>query len=303
MISSAAIVCFGEALWDLLAGGHRPGGMPCRVALHLQQLGQPVQLITRVGDDELGHKLLAVLTAYGLDPALVQLSATHLTGFVKSPEPADGVKRHKIVQPLAWDYMPYTEDLCKAVAQSQMLVYGTLAARSPVSRETLYRLLPHAPFKVLDVNLHAAHCSHEVVKYLLKQADLVKLNEAELAEIMAWQGQPAPAEVAVPWLAKKYGLQAVCLTRGTISASLYQGGTWWHSADFDATIKDLESYGAGFLAGLLASWVQDQPPVECLNRACAEGTEVARQRTIASSIILETNPHSRLHSTWFADLN
>ncbi|WP_046246798.1 PfkB family carbohydrate kinase [Hymenobacter terrenus] len=296
MISSAAIVCFGETLWDLLAGGHRPGGMPCRVALHLQQLGQPVQLVSRVGDDELGHKLLAVLAAHGLDPALVQLSATHLTGLVKSPEPAGGVKYHKIVQPLAWDYIPYTEALYDAVARGQMLVYGTLAARSPVSRETLYRLLPHAPFKVLDLNLHAAHCSREVVKYLLKQADLVKLNAAELAEITAWQGQPAPAETAVPWLAKKYGLQAVCLMRGATGASLYKEGMWWHSTGFGTSIEDPDGYGAGFLAALLVSWITGQSPVECLRRACAAGAVVTGQYGSSSPILSENNLNARLQS-------
>ncbi|WP_046246722.1 hypothetical protein [Hymenobacter terrenus] len=65
MISSADIVCFEETFWDLLAGGHRPAGSPCQV-----------------GDAEFGHKMQAILVAHSLDPALVQLSATHLTGLV-----------------------------------------------------------------------------------------------------------------------------------------------------------------------------------------------------------------------------
>lgn len=296
MTSSAGIVCFGETLWDLLPGGHRPGGLPCRVAFHLQQLGHPAQLVSRVGNDELGHELLDLLAAHGLDPSLVQLSASHLTGLVKAPRPDGAVaKRHKIVHPLAWDYIHYTEALCETVGQGRMLVYGTLAARSPMSRETLYRLLQHAAFKVLDLNLHPAHCAREVVKYLLYQADLLKLNEAELAEVMAWQGQPADAETALPWLTKKYGLQAVCLTRGAAGASLYQEGTWWHSPGFEADMEDAEGYGAAFLAALLAGWVSGQPPADYLRRACAAGAVVARQRDASSPTLTENDLHSLLH--------
>ena len=132
-------------------------GAPCNLALHLHELGQPVQLISRVGDDDLGHELLAFLTQRRLDSSLVQCSATHLTGVVKAnlPQSGGGPVSYKIVHPLAWDYIQHTDALRTAAADSRMLVYGTLAARSLVSRETLYRLLPHARFKVLDLNLRA----------------------------------------------------------------------------------------------------------------------------------------------------
>lgn len=297
MPSSAPIVCFGETLWDLLPSGRRPGGAPGRVALYLQQLGQPVQLISQVGDDELGHELLGFLIAHGLDPALIQLSATHLTGLVKGAgRGGAGRQPANIVQPLAWDYIHYTDALCAAVDQGQMLVYGTLAARSLVSRETLYRLLPHAQFKVLDLNLFPAHCSHEVVKYLLQQADLVKLTEAELADVMAWLGRPARPDLALPWLASRFGLRAVCLTRGAAGASLYTEGNWWHSPGFGAAPDSADGYGEAFLAALLAGWATSQPLVECLRRACAAGALVTGQPDTSLPFLSENNLARLLHA-------
>lgn len=289
MLLPAPIVCFGEALWDVLPAGRQPGGAPCNVALHLHQLGQPVQLISRVGDDELGLELLAFLLAQGLDPALVQLSATHLTGVVKANiSPSSGQVSYKIVQPLAWDYIQYTDAVRTAVGQAVLLVYGSLAARCPVSRETLYRLLQHAQFKVFDLNLRPPHYSREVVKYLLQQADLVKLNEAELAEVMDWLGQPIDAATALPWLARQFGLQAVCLTLGAAGASLYAQGAWHHSPAVAVAVKNPIGYGDAFLAALLAGWVAGRPPAECLRRACAAGAAVAG-RLGAPPVLAETD--------------
>lgn len=284
MSATAAIVCFGETLWDVLPSGRQPGGAPFNVALHLHQLGQPVRLISRVGDDELGRDLLAFLTARGLDPALVQLSASHLTGVVKANVQSDGQQvRYKIVQPLAWDYIHYTEALRTAVGEGCMLVYGSLAARCQVSRETLYRLLQHACFKVFDLNLRPPHYSHGVVKYLLKQADLVKLNEAELATVMSWHGQPATAATALPWLAGRFDLQAICLTRGAAGASLYTGGAWWHCPGFAVPVADPLGCGDAFLAALLADW-PGTSPAESLRRACAAGAVVASRHGAAPAL-------------------
>ena len=296
-MSSSAIVCFGETLWDVLPTGRQPGGAPCNVALHLHQLGQQVQLISRVGDDELGHELLDFLTARGLVPALVQRSATHLTGVVKANVRRDGERvSYNIVRPLAWDYIHYTDTLRLATSGAAMLVYGTLAARSPVSRETLYRLLQHASFKVLDLNLRPPHYAREVVKYLLQQADLVKLNEAELAEVMAWHGQPAAPNTALPWLAGHFGLRAVCLTRGAAGASLYSEGAWWHSPGFVVPVADPIGCGDAFLAALLAGWAAGAPPAECLARACAAGAVVA-SRHGAVPLLSDTDLRVLLHAS------
>lgn len=276
MNTPTAIVCFGETLWDVLPAGRQPGGAACNVALHLHQLGQPVQLISRVGDDELGHELLNFLTARGLDTALIQRSATHLTGVVKANVQADSEQvSYKIAYPVAWDYIQHTDTLRTAVAQAGMLVYGTLTARGPASRETLYRLLQHASFKVFDLNLRPPHYSREVVKYLLRQADLVKLNEAELAEVMGWLGQPATAVTALPWLAAQFGLQAVCLTRGAAGATLWTGGQHWHCPGFTVPVQDPIGCGDAFLAALLVGWACGLPPADNLRRACAAGALVA----------------------------
>ena len=269
------VVCFGEVLWDVLPTGKQPGGAPFNVAVHLHQLGQPVELISRVGRDDLGQELLDFLQAHGLPTATVQRGETHLTGVVKANVGDRNEVVYKIVQPVAWDYIMYSDELGQLVAAADMFVFGSLAARQEGSRDTLYRLLPHARFRVFDVNMRAPHYTREVVGHLLAHADLVKVNEHELAEIMGWYGQPAAEETALPWLAERFSLQAVCVTLGAEGAILWKDGQLYRSPGIPVEVQDTIGSGDAFLAALLAGWLAGQDPQECLRRACATGALVA----------------------------
>ena len=92
------------------------------------------------------------------------------------------------------------------------------------------------------------------MKYLLRQADLVKLNQAELTEVMSWFGQADTAASALPWLAAHCGLQAVCLTQGPGGASLWADNDWYHSPGYTATAP--AAIGSGrCLSGGIARWL------------------------------------------------
>lgn len=286
MNCSAPIICIGEFLWDMLPTGRQPGGAPFHVAVHLRQLGQAVQLVSRVGDDELGQELLGVLTSQRLDDQLIQHSASHLTGIVKV-NLNQGRKIYKVVEPVAWDYLQHTDQLRAAVASSRMLVYSSLAARNATTRETLYRLLQVAPFKVFDVKLRPPHYSRTVVKYLLRQADLVKLNQQELVEIMGWLGQPATEATALPWLAAHFKLQAVCVTKGAAGASLWYNNQLLEQPAFPTATPDTLGSSDAFLAALLATWPSSNP-AESLRAACqaAAGASVTPPLTPAGINLL-----------------
>ncbi|MGI4761547.1 MAG: PfkB family carbohydrate kinase, partial [Janthinobacterium lividum] len=233
-----AIVCFGEMLWDVLPSGKQPGGAPLNVAVHLRNFGQDVDIISRVGHDDLGAELLAFAEAKGLSTRYVQRGETHLTGVVKANVSDSHEVTYKIVQPVAWDYIQYEDALGPLVEQADAFVFGSLAARSGATRETLYRLLQRAPFKVFDVNLRAPHYSRNVVTYLLRQANLVKLNHHELTEIMGWFGASPDEETALHWLADRFGLQAVCVTKGADGAVLWAGGHLHRSPGIAVQVQD-----------------------------------------------------------------
>ena len=270
-----AIACFGEMLWDVLPTGRQPGGAPLNVAVHLHNFGLEAQIISRVGHDDLGTELLAFVESKGISACYVQRGETHLTGVVKANVSDHMEVTYQIVKPVAWDYIQYNDALSELVETAEVFVFGSLAARQAPSRETLYRLLQQAKLKVFDVNFRPPHYSRDVVTYLLKQADVVKLNHHELAEIMDWFGVSSDEETALRWLADRFQLQAVCVTKGANGAILWVEQQLYRSPGIAVQVQDTIGSGDAFLAALLRGWLAGQPPADYLAFACAAGSLVA----------------------------
>ncbi len=262
-------------LWDVLPTGKQPGGAPLNVAVHLHNFGLDAQLISRVGHDDLGTELLAFVESKGISTTYVQRGETHLTGVVKANVSDSMEVTYQIVKPVAWDYIQYNTALSQLAETAEAFVFGSLAARHAPSRETLYRLLQQAPLKVFDVNLRPPHYSRDVVTYLLKQADVVKLNHHELAEIMGWFGVSPDEATALRWLAERFQLQAVCVTKGADGAALWVGQQLYRSPGIAVQVQDTIGSGDAFLAALLRGWLAGQAPADYLAFACAAGSLVA----------------------------
>ena len=270
-----SIACFGEMLWDVLPTGKQPGGAPLNVAVHLHNFGLDAAIISRVGHDDLGAELLAFVESKGISTHYVQRGETHLTGVVKANVSDSMEVTYQIVKPVAWDFIQCDVALSQLVETAEAFVFGSLASRHSPSRETLYRLLQQAPLKVFDVNLRPPHYSRDVVTYLLRQADVVKLNHHELEEIMGWFGASPDEETALRWLAERFQLQAVCVTKGADGAALWTGQQLYRSAGIAVQVQDTIGSGDAFLAALLRGWLAGQPPADYLAFACAAGSLVA----------------------------
>ena len=76
------LYCFGEVLWDLFPSGAKPGGAPMNVAIHAQNLGLESAVISAIGEDELGQKLLDILQECDVNTAFIT-NSEHPTGIVK----------------------------------------------------------------------------------------------------------------------------------------------------------------------------------------------------------------------------
>ncbi|MGB3778346.1 MAG: carbohydrate kinase [Tunicatimonas sp.] len=275
--SAPRIVCFGEMLYDHLPSGRFPGGAPMNVALHLQQQAVDVQFISRVGPDEAGESLRRYLTERGLPTNLIQTDAHHPTGKVLADvTQADEVK-YDILQPVAWDFIEADPAAVRAVKETDLLLYGSLAARSATSRRTLEQLLALAPRTALDINLRAPHYDQGTITTLLKQANLVKLNEEEFALLTQWYFDSEPTEDTVHQLAERFQLDTVCITRGAEGAELWHEGQRWQQAGFSVRVADTIGSGDAFLGTLLSKLLRGDPPPECLRYACAVGAYVASQ--------------------------
>jgi fructokinase len=274
-MSKPTIVCFGEMLWDMLPSGKQAGGAPMNVAVQLKNLGLNPLMISRVGEDELGEELLAFLQERGLSPDLVQQGKTHLTGIVKANITDQNEVVYKIVHPVAWDYIQPEGALLTIAATSDVFVFGSLVARSVDTRQTLLHLLEKAPFKVFDVNLRSPFYDQAGIEELLYKADMVKMNEHELALIASWSGLSNELEEAIEGIAARFDIATICVTLGAEGAMLWKNNTFYRNAGFKVVVNDTIGSGDAFLAGLLSNLTQGRTPEESLQFACAMGSLVA----------------------------
>ena len=273
------VVCFGEILWDVLPEVRKPGGAPMNVAYHLNKLGIAVDLLSSVGHDQAGNDLIAFLQSGGLSSTLVQRSSAYATSEVLARISENHEVTYDIIKPVAWDQIKYTTEMGKAVSQADAIVFGSLSAREPVSRETLYSLIESARYRVFDVNLRAPHYSDEIIIDLLKKADMVKLNLSELYLIIRWL---SPAHInneaqAVELLFNRFQIQEVLITKGGKGATYYSRQIRYDYPTYAIEVADTIGSGDAFLAAFLAMKLANEPLEVTLDYAVAMGAFITSQ--------------------------
>src|SRR5690606_31073998 len=116
-----------------------------------------------------------------------------------------------------------------------------------------------------------------VIEASLRQADVVKLNDEEMALIGTWWGLPADEDRAAAALAERFGNRSVCVTRGERGAALWHAGTWTEHPGYTVAVRDTVGAGDAFLAGLLYAQLSGYESREALDFACRLGAFVASQ--------------------------
>jgi fructokinase len=262
---SFEVVGIGEVLWDLLPGGRQLGGAPANFAYHAGALGAVAQVVSRVGRDELGRELLTRLQQLGLLTDAVEEDATAPTGTVTVEVQADGQPHFTIHEDVAWDRIAGDAAGRRAVAAADAVCFGTLAQRSEVSRRSIRTLLRAAPaegLRIFDVNLRQNYYSHAVIEESLALANVVKVNESELAHLPEMFGLPGDERGRIAVLAQRCGLRLVACTRGQAGSLLYSEGRWFEHPGEPVKVLDTVGAGDSFTAalalGLLAGWPLDE---------------------------------------------
>lgn len=273
------VICFGEVLWDLLPTGKMAGGAPMNVAYHLNNFGCPTSMISRVGMDENGNELLNFLGDKGVATDLIQQDAFYPTGTVKVQLDVSGSPSYKIVKPVAWDYINVDLANAKAVAESKAFVFGSLAARSSRTQETLLSLLQTAQLKVFDVNLRAPFYSQSLLEQLLQKADIVKMNDEELALIGNWYFGNSTEYALAQMVKNHFQIDILVVTQGSKGAFAVDPLNQIKSVSAKKiNVEDTIGSGDSFLAGFLYQFLHNEPLIVCLDFAARTGALVATMR-------------------------
>lgn len=277
------VVLFGEILADIFPDRSVLGGAPFNVARHLKAFGRNPVLLTRVGDDALGREVLATMARSGMVVSGVQSDKIHPTGQVKV-HLENGGHRFEILPAQAYDFIhSAVARMVRLPLTPALLYFGTLAQRHDTSRRALTTLLRStAAAKFLDINLRAPWYDEKTASFSLQAADIVKLNDEELAVLAAMFGLPQDKpQGQVQELMKQFDLDQVVVTCGAGGAwQMNRAGIVIEAFDNKRVITLIDTVGAGdgfaavYMLGLLRRW----PMAKTLERANAFAAAICEIR-------------------------
>jgi fructokinase len=233
-------------------------------------------MISKVGDDEKGEKLISYLKAKNIKTEIIAKDTDYATGVVNVTLSASGSATYEIAHPVAWDKIEISEAMKTEVKKADAFIFGSLVCRDEVSRNTLFNLLPEAKYRVFDINLRPPFYEKEVLVKLMSQADFIKFNDDELFEIAEMIGSPYNSlEQNLQYLSEETNTPTICVTKGRHGAVLLKGGKRFYNSGFKVKVKDTVGAGDSFLASLIAGLLKEEDPQSTLDFACAMGALVA----------------------------
>ena len=276
MVDSERPVIFGEVLYDCFPDGQAIlGGAPFNVAWHLQGFGLAPLFISRVGDDPLGHRVRDAMHKHGMDTSGLQLDSLHPTGKVNITMSGNS-HSFEITPDQAYDHIEQYG--LPPLPDTALFYHGSLAARSPVSAQTLAFLnTRYAGKRLVDVNLRSPWWQRQQVLELVDGAWLAKLNDEELLQLV-----PAADDDAsrMQQLISNAGLQLLLVTRGAAGAELLTAAGDRFRVAPDPVASVVDTVGAGdamtsvFILGVLQGW----PYQQTLERAQAFAAAIVGRR-------------------------
>lgn len=250
-------VIFGEVLFDVFPeeGNMVLGGAPFNVAWNLQAMGQAPHLVSRIGRDELGNRILSAMENWGLDLSGIQLDDEVPTGEVRVTV-REGEPSFEIIPDRAYDFI--ATDPLRPPEKVGLLYHGSLALRSPLPGAALERLRKVSQSPVLmDVNLRDPWWTPAQVWGLMDQATWIKLNEAELVAVEPGEGNLEQRAVR---LLENGNMEGLIVTRGTAGAWVRAREGWILEPEPVAAAKVVDTVGAGdafssvVICGLMRGW-------------------------------------------------
>jgi fructokinase len=279
-MNSITFVGIGEVLYDVFEDGVETlGGAPLNVAVHVHRLASRFgvgygTIVSCINSDQRGYKVLDSLNRLRMPTRYLGKDSSRPTGvvsiFIKNGEP-----NYQIEAEAAWDYMTDKPALKELACQCDALCFGSLAQRSPVSRETIRTFLQNAPqaIRLYDVNLRRntltgeAGYTPEIIEHSCRAATIIKANQSELFAVMDLLGMntpvdrtPAGIRLGMEQFLEHFPSEAIVVTRGAEgSIVLKRDGEYNLSTPVVSTgnshpVGAGDACSAGILFGMALGW-------------------------------------------------
>lgn len=251
------ITSIGEILYDIYPNHKRLGGAPLNFIYHIKKITDSGNIISRVGKDVLGNKVINDLKHSGLSFDFVQHDNLHPTGMAIVHLDDSGSPNFKLDIDSAYDFIELNDDNEALInADTDCLYFGTLAQRTEFSRKTIQSFFNRGLKYFADLNLRQNFYNEEILRTSLEAADFVKVNYDEMHVIndLLLQSEYSTERVAFE-LMDKFDINMIAVTRGKDGSSIFENGKRYdHSID-DVKVIDTTGAGDAFAAVLCVGYL------------------------------------------------
>lgn len=273
------VIGIGELLFDVFPTGKKLGGAPVNFAYHVQQLGLDSLAVSAIGKDPLGDEIMSLLEEKSINGYVPRVDAP--TGTVQVSLDAEGVPTFTIMENVAWDLIPFSEELAKEASCCSAICFGSLAQRSTISHETISRLVKLAPKDALiifDINLRQHFYSKDLIEESLRECNTLKINETEFELVMNLLGRKeTDFRKGSEWLMKEYGIDTVILTCGAEGSYIFADSFVSFEPTPKVEVADTVGAGDSFTAAFCASILRGESMKEAHRKAVAVSAYVCTQ--------------------------
>ncbi|MBI9078573.1 MAG: carbohydrate kinase [Pseudodesulfovibrio sp.] len=261
----------GELLWDVLPEGRKLGGAPANFAYHVNALGSVGVPVSRVGDDDLGREALAELSGRGVSTQAISVDADHPTGTVDARVDEQGVASYIFPDNVAWDFLSFGTKTLDLAVRADAICFGSLAQRSRISRDAIQAFLHGGSdaLKVYDMNIRKNFYSLEIIRMSLSLADVLKINEDELALVAEMFSLPSGEREALAALMAAHGLKLAVLTRGAHGSLIVSADQMSDLPGQPTAVVDTIGAGDSFTAAVAVAYLHGKSLDE-INRYATE---------------------------------
>jgi fructokinase len=254
------ILGIGELLWDILPKGPQLGGAPANFTVMAGRLGNHAAILSRIGRDDLGRNAIKLLDPLPVDTSHIQIDPSHETGRV-TVTLNNGQPEYVIHQPAAWDSLELSDEWLQLAERANAICFGSLAQRSIESRQTIQTIAAQtssACIRIYDVNLRPPFFSGEILQESLELATVVKMNDAEMPQVLALLGLPMDHEPASSrlrvgaerLLCEFPTLHMVAITCGAHGSILVTREAWHQHPGVRVKVADTVGAGDAFTAAM-----------------------------------------------------
>ena len=251
------VVGLGEVLWDVLPEGKKLGGAPANFAYHAGQfLGSDNTIaISALGEDKLADETIEALREHNLNDLLPRVP--YPTGTVQVTLAEGGIPTYDIKENVAWDNIPFDDDIAAIARSCRAVCFGSLAQRNIVSRTTIQKFLDATPddcLKIFDINLRQQFYTKEIIQESIRRCNILKINDEELVLIGRMFGYPGLDIENKCWLILgKYNLDMLVLTCGTNGSYVFTPGAVSFQETPKVTVADTVGAGDSFTGSFVGS--------------------------------------------------